>query len=229
MTELSDWIGRVRAAERSGDLVVAYDFATQGLTEHPDSVDLRYMATRALARSGATDQAAALYKRFGLDRERELDIATLGARIAKDRALGASANRRTALRAAAAAYGRIYARTRDHYPSVNAATLYLLAGDHERARAYARRALDASTHDSVRTSIDRYYCLATRAEAALICRDTEMARQALREAAQHLSGDFDAAATTRKQLRLVCRAIRTSPNILDIIRPPSSIITDRHL
>jgi len=99
----SDWIDRVRTAERSGDFLVAYDIATQGLAEHPDSVDLRYLATRVLARSGATDQAAALYKRFGLERERKLDFATLGARIAKDGALAAPADRRTALRAAAAA------------------------------------------------------------------------------------------------------------------------------
>src|SRR5439155_679091 len=49
----SDWIDRVRTAERSGDFLVSYDIATQGLAEHPDSVDLRYLATRVLARSGA--------------------------------------------------------------------------------------------------------------------------------------------------------------------------------
>ncbi len=217
----SDWIDRVRTAERSGDFLVAYDIATQGLAEHPDSVDLRYLATRVLARSGATDQAAALYKRFELERERKLDFAMLGARIAKDGALAAPADRRTALRAAAAAYGRIYARTPDHYPAVNAATLYLLAGDPQRARLYARRALRASDRGSDRTSIERYYRLASRAEAALICGDAERARQALLQAARYLSGNFDAAASTRKQLRLVCRATRTSLDILDLLRPPA--------
>ncbi len=222
----SDWIDRVRAAERSGDFVVAYDIATQGLAEHPDNVDLRYLATRVLVRSGATAQAAALYKRFALDRERQLDFATLGARIAKDAALAAPAapaalaNRSAALRAAAAAYARIYARTPDHYPAVNAATLYLLAGDPERARRYARRALSASARGADGTAIERYYRLASRAEAALICGDAEKARQALQQAARELSGNFDAAATTRKQLRLVCRAMRTSSDILDPLRPP---------
>ncbi len=86
-TRLSVWIDRVRTAEKSGDLAVAYDLATQGLAEHCDSIDLRYLATRVLARTGATNQAAVLYKRFKLDRERKLDFAALGARIAKDRAL----------------------------------------------------------------------------------------------------------------------------------------------
>src|SRR2546426_769366 len=133
-TRLSVWIDRVRTAEKSGDLAVAYDLATQGLAEHCDSIDLRYLATRVLARTGATNQAAVLYKRFKLDRERKLDFAALGARIAKDRALATPGDRRTALRSAAAAYDRLYATTRDHYPAVNAATLYLLAGDRERAR-----------------------------------------------------------------------------------------------
>src|SRR5207247_2118831 len=137
----SDWIDRVRTAERSGDFLVSYDIATQGLAEHPDSVDLRYLATRVLARSGATDQAAALYKRFELERERKLDFAMLGARIAKD--------------------------------------------------------------------------------GALICGDAERAPQALLQAARYLSGNFDAAASTRKQLRLVCRATRTSLDILDLLRPPA--------
>jgi class 3 adenylate cyclase/tetratricopeptide (TPR) repeat protein len=226
---LSDWIDRVRAAEKSGDLIVAYDSARQGLTEHPNSVDLRYLATRVLARSGATEEAAALYKRFHLDRELELDIAMLGARIIKDRALGTSVtsvNRRVALRAAAAAYVKIADRTRDPYPCVNAATLYLLLEDYKRAQAYARRALEFSKHSQMRTSIDRYYHLVTRAEAALVCQDIDMAYQALGEAVHHQGSDFDAVATTRKQLRLLCRAIGTNTSILDILRPPSVLHYD---
>jgi hypothetical protein len=188
------------------------------LAEHPDSIDLRYLATRVLARSGATDQAAALYKRFELDRRRKGDIAALGARIAKDQALAASVNRQAALRAAARAYGRIFARTRNHYPAVNAATLYLLAGDHKRSRLYAHRAVTASTRGPADTA---YYRAATRAEAALICGDMDLARRSLQDAARHLHGDFAAAATTRKQLRLVCRATGASPDVLDLIRSPA--------
>src|SRR5664279_5385703 len=223
MTEilLSGWIDRVRAAEKSGDLFVAYDLAMQGLTEHPNSVDLRYLATRVLARSGATNHAAAMYERFRLGRQRNTDIASLGARITKDVALAAATGKRKALRIAAAAYGRIFAHTPAPYPGVNAATLYLLAGDSERARSYARRTLDASNTGSSRTSVDRYYRLASRAEAAVILGDIDLARGSLREAARQLGTDYDAAATTCRQLRLVCRITGTSPDILDIIRPPA--------
>jgi tetratricopeptide (TPR) repeat protein len=218
----AEWIDRVRAAERSGELVVAYDLATEGLKEHPDNVDLRYLATRALVRSGAVNHAAETYERFRLGRERNTDIASLGARITKDAALAAPASKRRALlTAAAAAYARIYARAPTHYPAVNAATLYLLAGDNRRARGYARRGLEASYRGRDHRSLDRYYRLASRAEAALILGDAALAREALRQSTRYLGTDFDAAATTRRQLRLVCRATDENPALLDVIRPPA--------
>jgi class 3 adenylate cyclase len=218
---LSDWIDRLRAAERRGDLLVAFDLATQGLERHPDSLRLRYLATRVMARSGAVDQAAALYKRFRLDRADDTDIASLGARIAKDYALAAPAgSRRRALRSAAEAYGEIYKRTHEYYPAINAATLYLLAGHRNLAEAYARKALDAGARGSDRAALDRYYRCATRAEAMLIRRDAKSASAALTEAVRHLDGNFDAAATTTKQLRLICQATRINPKILDVLRPP---------
>jgi class 3 adenylate cyclase len=220
MSKLSGWLSRARAAERSGNLIIAYDLAAQGLKEHSDSIDLAYLATRVLARMGSTEHAASIYKKFQLDRERNLDFVMLKARLAKDRALHASAHRGAALRAAATNYGRIYARTHDGYPAVNAATLYLLAGDHKRAEFYARQALNSAT-GAVRSSIDRYYQLVTRAEAALICGQTQTAQEALQRAARYLGCDFDAAATTRKQLRLVCRATSTNPDVLEVIRPPA--------
>lgn len=217
----SDWIERVRAAERGGDLVAAYDLATAGLIEHPDSIDLRYLATRALARSGAINHAAETYERFRLARERNVDIASLGARIAKDVALAAPAGKRKALLiAAATAYTRIFSREPTHYPAVNAATLYLLAGDARRAGRYARYGLAASYRGADSTSLDRYYRLASRAEAALVLGDAALAREALRQSTHHLGTDFDAAATTRRQLRRVCQATGENPAILDVIRPP---------
>ena len=214
-------ISKARAAERSGDLILAYDLTTRALDADPNNIDLRYLAARVLARTGATEQAAALYLRFGLNRKRKLDIVMLGARIAKDRALSTRIDRSAALRAAAAKYAQIYARTRDHYPAVNAATLYLLAGDYGHAQRYASRALDATLRGRARSSIDRYYRLASRAEAALICRNTALARTSLRNAARYVKSNLDAVATTRKQLLLVCRAIGINANILDILHLPT--------
>src|SRR5512144_1198528 len=126
----SGWVHRVTAAENRGELLIAYDLAMRGLARHPGDVPLSYLATLVLARSGATESAAACYERFKLGRQQGLDVATLGARLAKDKALAAPPRQRSPLlRAAAVAYRRIFARYGEAYPAVNAATLYLLAGD----------------------------------------------------------------------------------------------------
>ena len=59
-----------------------------------------------------------------------------------------------------------------------------------------------------------YYRAATQAEALLLCGDGDGARKALRRAAA-LSGDLAARATTRKQLRRVCRALGFDTGLLD--------------
>jgi len=220
-SSLPDWIEKIRSSEQSGNLVVAYDLATQGLAKHPNNVDLRYLATRVLARSGSTHQAAALYARFGFASSRDHEVAALGARILKDQAL--SSHRPAALIAAARAYSRIFDLTRDYYHAVNAATLYLLAGEDNRARFFARHVLAVTARRTGRTSLDQYYRLASRAEAALICRETAVAAALLRDAAQHFGDQFDAAATTRKQLRLVCGAIGIQCDLLDVLRPPAVV------
>jgi hypothetical protein len=217
----AEWVRRVTAAENRGELLIAYDLAMRGLARHPGDVGLSYLATRVLARSGATESATACYERFKLADQRALDFATLGARLAKDAALAAPVRRRSRLlRAAAAAYRRIFTRSADAYPAVNAATLYLLAGDDRRAREIARKALNASCRAPQRTPLERYYVAATQAEAALVLGDTEVARMHLREAARHLGESYSAAATTRRQLRLVCHARRIATDILAPLRPP---------
>lgn len=217
-----DWIARVRSAERSGNYLVAHDLATKGLAEHPADVSLRYLATRTLARTGAFGQAAAMYARFGLAEEDDADMAALGARLKKDAALATQGERRAqALCEAAQAYGAVDARWPGHYPAVNAATLFLLAGDRVQAQSYAQTALAATSQDT--GPGDLYYRCASRAEAALICGDTAIAAQALREAAQNLGGNYDAAAATRRQLRLACAALGQDEALLAPLRPPSVV------
>ena len=101
---------------------------------------MKHRAVLALARSGATDEAARRFADYGLEDASDEDIAALRARIAKDRALledGELRRRRAAH--AAELYAAVHARTGGYYPAVNAATLWLLAGDTERSRDVAVR------------------------------------------------------------------------------------------
>src|SRR5687767_9396019 len=228
MTNAKDWLARVRELEASGDLLLAYDVALQGLAEHPQDEWLAHRAVLNLAKSGATARARAEFTHLGLDRSREVDIRSLGARIAKDDALGASGAERTALlRAAADLYEAIYTETGNYYPGINAATLRLLAGEESIARRLAGELLDELRKPAA-SEEDAYYRAASEAEAALILRDLPAARDALSRAAA-ASNDLAARATTRRQLRLICAAHGIDEVVLEALAPPTVICYAGHI
>ena len=60
----TDWLEAVKSAERRGELLTAVDLAEQGLAEHPDDLWLKHRAVLALARAGATGEAAQRFERY---------------------------------------------------------------------------------------------------------------------------------------------------------------------
>ena len=214
MSSVQAWLDDVRSAEARGDCLGAFDLACKGLLEHPESIWLKHRSVLALARSGATDQAAERFTALALHEREEEDIAALQARIHKDEALRAPSDSRAGMaRRAAESYGAIYQRTKGHYPGVNAATMFLLAGDEARARSLAA-AIEISPEESP------FYRAATRAELALLRGEPGEAARALEEAARHSRGDYAALAATRRQLRLVCGALGLDPTLLAPLAGP---------
>jgi tetratricopeptide repeat protein/adenylate/guanylate cyclase family protein len=214
----TDWLEAVKGAERRGELLTAVDLAEQGLAEHPDDLWLKHRAVLALARAGATREAAQRFERYGLQATDEEDIAALAARITKDLALEAAATGRSAEAAGARdLYQAIHARTGGYYPAINAATLSLVAGEPRRARELARTVLDVLRRSDERS----YYATATEAEAQLLLGDEPAAREALERAAALHGGDYASVATTRRQLRLVCALTGTDPAIIGVLAGPS--------
>jgi class 3 adenylate cyclase len=213
----TDWLEAVKDAERRGELLTAVDLAEQGLAEHPDDLWLKHRAVLALARAGATEEAARRFNRYELQAADEEDIAALGARIAKDIALETTANgRRAETVRALDLYLAIHARTGGYYAAINAATLSLVAGEPERALLLARAALDALGRIDERS----YYAAATEGEAQLLLGDEPAAREALARAAAMHGGDYSSLATTRRQLRLVCALTGADPEIIGILAGP---------
>jgi tetratricopeptide repeat protein/adenylate/guanylate cyclase family protein len=217
--DASAWLERVRAEERRGELLYAVDLAERGLAEHPGDLALEHRLVLALARAGATDEAARRYRAFGLERVvDDEDVAALGARIAKDRALRLIGEE--GARAAAEAAGRyaaIYARTRGYYPAVNAATLWLAAGEADRAGTLAREVLALTGRED---GAD-YYVAATEAEAHLLLGDEEAAAAAVARAGAAHQGDYGALASTRRQLRWVCDLRGADPALLAGLAGPA--------
>jgi hypothetical protein len=213
-----EWLEAVRAAERRGELLTAVDVAERGLAEHPGDVWLGHRAVLALARAGATDEAARRYDEYGLGEVGEEDVAALGARIAKDVALAAGGDVRChEAERAAGLYRAIYARKASYYPAINAATLSLVAGRPGDARVLAREVLELLA----RGGENSYYAAATEAEAHLLLGDAAAARGALERAAVLHGGDYGALATTRRQLRLVCDLAGLDAGLLALLGGPT--------
>jgi hypothetical protein len=213
-----EWLESVIDAERRGELLTAFDRAERGLAEHPGDVWLQHRAVLALARAGSTGEATRRFDAYGLERVDAEDVAALRARLQKDVALAAvGEERRVHAARSAALYAAIFARTGGYYPGVNAATLSLLSGDPERARALAAQVL-ASLGDE-----DSYYAYASEAEAQLLLGRIDAAGEALERAGALHGGDHGAVATTRRQLRIVCEAMGLDPGVLSALAGPAVV------
>lgn len=189
-----------KAALARGDLITAYDISVSAIAGGDDSTAVRHQQVLALARMGDTERAMELFSLHGLDRSPHAHERAVGARLLKDRALAlpGGEERRAALQAAFEAYHAIYRESGDSFPGINAATLALLAGDDDQARALADKLLG----DAPVAPAD-YYAAATRAEALLILGRVDEAAGALRGAAAGAASDHGARATTSRQLAMI--------------------------
>ena len=214
------WLEAVRDEERRGELLGAFDVAERGLAEHPDDLRLKHRAVLALARAGATEEAARRFALYGLDTAEDEDAAALGARIAKDAALsGEGEARRAGAARAAMLYGEVFARTGGYYPAINAATLWLVAGDSVRSRELASRVLQLLA----RSGEESYYAVATEAEAELLLGRPDAAHGVLERAAMVHGEDYGALATTRHQLRMICEILGTDEELLSPLAGPGVV------
>ena len=208
-------LAQIRASMARGELIEAYDLSQKLLVASPGDLSLQHLAVLALARSGAIRRARESYQghRLGeaidgeLDSDLKIDIAALGARIAKDEALSADPSiRAPLLEFAAEAYEGIFRRTGRAYPAINAATLWLLAGQLRKAQALSKEVVKICRTGERGSGLDRYFSYANEAEANLILGDLNAAKAALAVAGAGHRGDMSALATTRRELKLICDA-----------------------
>ncbi len=176
-----------------GDLARAYDLCLAALAQQPDDGWFKHRAVLCLVRSGALERAELDFRHFRLsEASHDEDSLALGARLSKSMALEASAGQVAPLAAVAAdQYHRIFSETGGHYPGINAATLYLLAGDRQRSDSLAREVLASCRSASPADAEEAYYRLASQAEAHLLLGDTGAAHLALRSAIACHRRQFD--------------------------------------
>jgi tetratricopeptide (TPR) repeat protein len=217
---------RARAMFAKGDFLNAID-ALRAIAQpqsEEERIERDYLIVLAFARAGATRQALQAFDATlaqsadGTPCAKARDIASLRARCLKDLALESTEHRTERFRAAAEAYEAAYAKFGGYYPLINAATLRLLAGERDDARKSADRVLGELA--SAAADGEAYWQLATKAEALLVLGSAAEGARAVVAAAAVPNVSASDFASTKKQLRAVCRFQGIDASVLAPLRIP---------
>ena len=213
---------KIRQLIGQGEYLSAYDLASSQ-PEQDDNEGFHYLAVLALARSGATTRAQALFNEFGFADSSNEDYAALGARLAKDLALNSIdvTERNTLLEQSANQYHEIFKRTGGYYTAINAASLFKLAGNTTLSNSLAEQTISLCKQEPEGHGLGEYYRLVSMAEASLVLGDFESSKTLLHSACTHVENDYAAMATTRRQLTLLLPEQQLS--LLSALTPPTVI------
>jgi len=214
---------KIRKLIGQGEYLSAYDLALSHTEKVTDNEEFKYLAILALARSGATTRAKKLFDEFGFADSDNEDYAALGARLAKDLALGSTnKTERTALfEQAAKQYHDVFNLTGGYYTAINAASLYKLSDNIALAKELAKKTLTLCEEEPRAHGLGEYYRLVSMAEALLVLDDLDSAKPLLNSAREQVGNDYAAMATTRGQLSLLLPKQQTS--FLSALTPPGVI------
>ncbi|SEH18566.1 Adenylate cyclase, class 3 [Sphingopyxis sp. YR583] len=216
---------RIAAAEAEvahrlaeGDALSAFDCAVAVRRDGIESPRLRYLMVRALAASGDSLGAMHLYEQLDLAASGDVDSLALAGRIWKDAAFDNRGERRNALlRKAAAAYDNARRLSGSAFPAINAASLYALLGERERAAALAGPIAANGAGDD-------YWDLVTLVEALLLLNRGDEALRPARTANERAGPRAgDRASTCRQLTRLAAAGAIDDDHartIVDLLRPP---------
>ncbi|HJR06609.1 MAG TPA: TRAFs-binding domain-containing protein [Pyrinomonadaceae bacterium] len=206
-----------------GEMLLAYDVVSEGRKFWASDLRLRQLQALALTRIGATVRANNLLAELYREGQRDEETVGMLARTHKDlwqQATDAEERERQ-LQQSYKFYEEAYRLSGGYWTGINAATIALLSGEREHARALAaevRERCVAALDELEATGGDTYWPLATLGEAALVSEDWE-------EAARWYER---AAATGRRQLGELTSTRRNARLITDYLGGDKSFI-DRHL
>lgn len=217
---------RASEAQRAGNYLLCYDLVDQAQQLGVQTRSLQYLSLLALANAGSTEFAWRRYRELGL-REEEIDEdwLALQGRLLKDLALNGGG--REEFQASAQAYLNAFRQTGGYFTAINAATMFLLAGDAEVSRSMAREVLALAGGTPPADDTDHYYLLASEAEAALLLGDPGHCKKCLCAADALVRGNVSARSRTRQQLRLICRHLRIEDEFSALLRLPALFYIDR--
>jgi hypothetical protein len=217
---------RAGEALRAGNYLLCYDLVDQAQQLGLHSRRLDYLSLLALANAGSTEFAWRRYRELGLSEEEiDEDWLALQGRLLKDLAL--AGGERRAFLAAAQAYLAAFRQTGGYFTAINAASMFLLAGDSDTSHRLAREVLVLAAGTSAADDTDHYYLRASEAEAALLLGDAARCRRSLGEADALARGNVHARSRTRQQLRLICRHLRIEDEFSALLGLPALFYIER--
>lgn len=235
-TEASDLYHRLaRRVLKLGEPLLAYDILTEALKVDSADVQLRQMLALALARSGATQRANSILTRLRTEGHRDEETLGILARTHKDlwAHAGTKSERARQLNLAHKFYHEAYKLNRGYYSGINAATLAMLLGEKDEARALAkevREACLAELKGLAKDSANRYWPVATLGEVSLILGRWSEAEDWYSQAAEIGAGQFADLSSTRRNARILLNHLhRDSTAIEQALKIPDIVVFAGHL
>ncbi|MDQ1559948.1 MAG: hypothetical protein QOD32_3008 [Pyrinomonadaceae bacterium] len=212
-----------------GELLLAYDVVSEGLNPWPDDLRLRQLQALALTRLGATERANTLLRTLYDEEQRDEETVGMLARTHKDlwQQEGDPAERERQLQQSYKFYEEAYRLSGGYWTGINAATLALLSGRRDDARALAAevRALClAELRRVAETGGDRYWALATLGEAALVSEDWDEAARRYEEALTDGRRQLGELTSTRRNARLIIQYLDGDPAFVERLLPVPKVV-----
>ncbi|HUE84599.1 MAG TPA: TRAFs-binding domain-containing protein [Vicinamibacterales bacterium] len=222
MSTLDQYRERAAMFLKQGAPLVAYDAVADGLRQFPGDPRLRQLLALSLARTGATQQANRQLRQLVDEGHGDEETVGMLARTYKDLwSKGRDPElRRQHLERALHWYGEAHRRSGGYWSGINAATVALLLGRRNEARALARKVQEICL--AVRAEApgqDDYWLLATLGEAALLMGETPAAQDWYARAVglgAHSYGDL---ASTRRNARLILQEQQADPSPIESCFP----------
>lgn len=222
-------------ALNSGNTSLAFELFDRHLEQHSDDLDARYGAALAAARLGSISVAERLLQPMLEDLPREqalrVNCLSLMGRLEKDRYARESENRlkhQAALKSAEA-YAAAYQHGNDFYPGANAATMYRLAREHDKAAELVELVLPSCLEKLDGGETADPWLAATLGELFLLKDDFHCAHQWYQTAAQLMAAAIGNIASMRRQLRLLNNEINVADELFDVLNIPTVVTVTGHM
>lgn len=224
-------VALARAALALGQPTLACEILRVGAVGAASSAEARYLAALAHARVGASSRALAMASSLLDDPAAAAvhgETLALAGRIAKDRwaLLPPGTEREHAGKRAVDCYRRAWEATRDIFPGVNAATMLMLTGEADAARALAAQVRAAATSGG---SAEAHWRAATLGECSVLLGDWQAATHDYRDAVAAARHQIGHVASMRRQLHLLAQVLPVPAALLALLDVPRIVVFTGHM